>query len=607
VLVRVALVVLAAALLIIGADPGRSLAQDEGWVIDRFDVELVVTPDGLLTVTETIAVDFRDLGRRGIFREIPYRYAHDDEHERVIRISDWEVAAADPGTPTDLQLTTEDRIVRARIGDPNTTITGRHTYRIRYQVEGALNAFPDHAELYWNVTGEGWPVPIRRATARVTGSPVVDVACFAGPTGSSLPCPELTLDDAGLAEVAATDLAAGEGLTAVAAFPPGEVEVVAPILDARWSLTRALTGSAASLPLAGLTALLAFGGVGLLVAREGRDRVARGGMTIDGREDPTGGEVRRGLFSQPAVPVRFRPPEDLRPAHLGLLVDERIDPVEISATVVDLAVRGHLQIQEVPTLKVLFWSKTDWVLRRQEAPDEQLSRWERRLLDGLFEDGDEVILSELSGSFHRDYRSVRDMLYDESVQQGWFRRSPETTRGLWLFVGFAALLLTGGLLAVLLVNTTFAAAGVPPVAAALGLLAANRRMPHRTPKGSRLLNETLGFREFIATAEAGRAEFAEEAGIFTRYLPYAVVFGVTDKWARAFEHLGEAATAAAGAWYVGPDGSIPRMDRLAGGVGDLSTKAGSTLMSTPSSSGSSGFGGGGSSGGGMGGGGGGSW
>ena len=128
-------------------------------------------------------------------------------------------------------------------------------------------------------------------------------------------------------------------------------------------------------------------------------------------------------------------------------------------------------------------------------------------------------------------------------------------------------------------------------------------MPRRTATGTGALRRVWGFRRFIDESEKERARFAEQQHLFSEYLPYAVVFGATDKWARAFAGLDD--TLPATPWYTGVHpftvaGFSQSMDGFA------TTTAG-TIASTPAASGSSGFGGGGFSGGGGGGGGGGSW
>src|SRR3954454_7589024 len=166
-----------------------------GGRIPSYDVDLVGNDDGTLNITETIDYDFDGAQRHGIFREIPVRFHYDDRYDRIYPLKVESVTATPPGTPTNVKVETEGQNKTIRIGDPDRTVTGAHTYRIAYTVRGALNGFKDHDELFWNAIGEFWSVPIERATARVTVPAAVgQVACFAGPAGSRLACSQATAD-----------------------------------------------------------------------------------------------------------------------------------------------------------------------------------------------------------------------------------------------------------------------------------------------------------------------------------------------------------------------------------------------------------------------------
>jgi uncharacterized membrane protein len=158
------------------------------------------------------------------------------------------------------------------------------------------------------------------------------------------------------------------------------------------------------------------------------------------------------------------------------------------------------------------------------------------------------------------------------------------------------------------------------VVLAAGLLVAGgiiflfgQRMAAKTADGSAVLAQSLGFRQYLVTAEARQIRFEEAQDIFSRYLPYAIVFGVADRWASTFSEVAEAATAAGQSigmpgWYIfAGSGGFGNFGGIASGMDSFSTMASGTFTSTPGSSGGSGFGGGGFSGGGGGGGGGGSW
>src|SRR5262245_54314657 len=163
--------------------------------IHSYDVNLVIQPDGALRVTETIDYDFGSTEHHGIFRTIPTRFTYDDTNDRIMPISDVSVTATPAGTPTDVKVSSSNGETEIRIGDPDTLITGRHVYTIEYTVKGALNAFDDHDELYWNAIGTEWSVPIGAATARVQApQDILQAICFAGPQGSNLPCDRIVVD-----------------------------------------------------------------------------------------------------------------------------------------------------------------------------------------------------------------------------------------------------------------------------------------------------------------------------------------------------------------------------------------------------------------------------
>ena len=138
------------------------------------------------------------------------------------------------------------------------------------------------------------------------------------------------------------------------------------------------------------------------------------------------------------------------------------------------------------------------------------------------------------------------------------------------------------------------------------LLALGGTMPARTGKGSAMLSRVRGFRRLFDEGEEDtRARFAEQAGIFSQYLPYAIVFGCTDKWATRVRRPQRRTARRDG--LVQRHRSTFTAFALASAMNDFDTSATGTLYaSQPSSSSSSGFSGG-FSGGGGGGGGGGSW
>ncbi len=595
---------LLACLLLVGlavATPAAGAAQSGGERITNYDVALQVEPSGSLLATETIDYDFGSNHRHGIFREIPVRLRYDDRYDRIYPLHVLSVDAS-PGTPHGYKLETAGNYKGIRIGDADKTITGAHRYTVSYRVDAALNGFADHDELDWNAIGTEWPVPIDRATVTVTTpSAITRVACFGGGFGSKLPCSQA--DHTGTtATFSQDDLGPGEGATVVVGFAKGAVPAPAPVLDERWAFNRAFAATPATVGVGALLLVVIVAGFARLAWATGRDRRFAGSpvdaaFATEGREEPVPPSFHRGGGTE--TPVEFVPPDNLRPGQVGTLVDERATTLDVTATIVDLAVRGYLRIDEIPK-KGLF-GKPDWTLTKLKDGGD-LRPYERALLEGLFEKGDETTLSALRNTFAARLHTVQDALYDDALALGWFVGRPDKIRLRWRIIGWIAFAASLVVLVLMAALTHVALVAVPLVVGGLLLLAGASRMPRRTAKGTGVLRRVEGFRRFINESEKERARFAEQQHLFSEYLPYAIVFGATERWARAFAGLdGELPQPS---WYGG-QGAFTALAFSHSIDGFTVTTAG-TITSTPAGSGSSGFSGG-FSGGGGGGGGGGSW
>jgi len=568
-------------------------------VIRRYDVLLAIEPSSDLLITETIEYDFGTDQRRGIFRDVPTRLHYDGTYNRLYPL---EVVSVSSTTAPDEYAVEEiaGGITRIRIGDPDTFITGAHVYEIVYRIRGGLNSFPGHDELYWNAVGHEWAAPIERARVRVEApASITRIACLSGPVGAHFSC---TTERArgNVATFTNDGMLPYQGVTVVVALPPGSVPAVGPILEERLTFTNAIGARPA--PIGGAVALgvLAIGGVAGLLWTRGRDSVFRGSQ-VDQVMGGTPGQERRVPLGQAdaEAPVEFAPPQDLRPGQIGTLLDEHANTLDVSATIVDLAVRGHLRIEEIPKRWVL--GKPDWRLVRLDASDEGLLGYERTLLAGLFVTGSEVELSGLRNVFATKLRDVQAAMYRDVVAKGWFRQSPDKVRARWRGIGLVAFVLSIGATYLLATQLRIGIVGVPLVVASLVLLIGAKRMPARTAEGTALVRRIRGFEVVIDKAETHLSRWAEQEQVFTRYLPYAIVFGCTDRWAKAFEPLGVEPDTS---WYVSSRPFV--YHEFAHSIDGFSVTTSGTIASTPSGSGSSGFSGG-SSGGGGGGGGGGSW
>ena len=426
--------------------------------------------------------------------------------------------------------------------------------------------------------------------------------CFQGRPGSNEHCQaQLTPD--GATFTATRSLAEGEQLTVVAGLRKGAVAQPVLLLIARprgifqvFERTPVFIG----LSLAGFAA--AFGGVGLLWWMLGRDRRYTSIHYLS--QNPQ--EQRAPLFRSDPVVVEFEPPESMRPGQMGLLFDEHADTLDVTATIVDLAVRGYLTITELPPTGLLAWfGKTDYQLDRLKSADAGLLEYERIVFDGLFDSGSASRrkLSDLRESFYTDLAKAKKALYADAVERGWFPRNPNAVRTAWRFVAAAVALAGVGLTIYLGGRWGAGLVGLPVVVAGMLLSVVSGAMPRRTAKGREARRRALGFARYIRTAEQHQQAFAERANIFTSYLPYAIAMKCVERWARAFKDI-DLGPATAG-WYAG-SGSHFDAGSFSSNITSFSSSVSSAIASTPGGSGDSGFSGG-SSGAGGGGGGGGSW
>lgn len=590
---------LALALIILPILSTSALA-DEGWVIRSNDAQIAIRPDGSMDIVETLQVDFGTLEKHGIFRNIPVLYDFGAKQNRVYDVEVKSVTDTE-GTSWPYQTSHEGGYLQIKIGDPDRTISGPQSYRIAYHVRYALNGFQDHDELYWNTNGE-WPVRSEKISATVTlpSGTIPQVDCFQGTAGSTDRCRSAI--DGQSATFATTSTLPEDGqMTVVVWIPKGVVTEPTPKIERK---PRQIDEFFDSTPLnlgGSIAVLLAvLGSLGWSWWRFGRDRRFTTNYYLS--DNPA--EETRPLLSSDPIVVEYKPPDNLRPAQLGLILDESADTLDVVATIVDLAVRGYLQIKEVPKggLAKLFGGK-DWEFIRLDQDTADLQSFEREVLKGLFAYGAKrSTLSSLRNKFYKNLEVTKSKLYEDSMRRKWFAVRPTQARGRWAGIAVAMIVIGGGAIWGLGMLWGAGLVAVPLVIGGILMLFTSRWMAKRTAVGRAVLHRTLGFRRYIATAEKDRQQFNEQRNIFAAYLPYAIVFRCVDKWANAFRDIDTEPEIRS--WYVG-SGAFAAHD-FSRSLESFSTAASSTAGSTPGSSGSSGFSGG-SSGGGGGGGGGGSW
>ncbi len=557
-----------------------AIAEKSDWQIASFDSQLQLTAEGKVEVTETISTHF-SVPKHGIFRDIPITY-QGAEGIAYTKIDVTGVSRNNEETPYEIEQ--NDAYLRLKVGDPDRTVQGDQTYVIRYVATGALRGFSDYDELYWNVTGNSWEVPIAKATATVKlpKPGFTQSACYQGAVQSNEGCTGEITTPSEAHFTTTRELRVGEGFTVAAGYTKGLVPLLT--VEAPADPFEVLLH-----PTMLITNILVFAlGIFYLVRR----------WLLTGRDKSSG---------RATVVAEYEAPGGLRPAEIGVLMDERADTLDVSATIVDLAARGFLTITELP--KKWTFGEIDYTFKRTSQISTELLAYEQELLASLFKDGDEVALSSLKNNFYDDLAKVKKLIYAEVTRKGLFAENPETVRTHHAAISIAALLLGIGAcfgisalvqqLPALLAQIGF---GTSSAISQVGFwaLLATFAMPARTLHGAELLRQSKGFELFINTAEKYRAQFAEKENLYTDILPYAIVFKSTKKLAKAMEKLG--VTPPQPTWYHGSHAF--HAVAFADSMNSFSSSLSTAMASTPGGSGS---GGSGFSGGGFGGGGGGSW
>ncbi len=566
---------------------------DPAYSIKNYNVKIDLQDDGSFDVEETIDTDFV-LSKHGIYRYIPIYFerkladgSFTDSSLDISSLKVWQndqPAVVENSTQYYTDLTFSNLIYGATarvkfllIGDSYKTVNGPITYRISYHVKNGLSEDGNgNYQLYWNGTGNGWGVDNEHTTidVRTHGIKIYkDAECFAGPKGSTTGACVIKTDTQNHVGATAVNLKPGEGLTILANLDKSDLPMYRSNVGGgiKEYFNFAINNWFLGLPAISFVAMFL---VWLLYGRSPRTR---------------------GIIAP-----RYDAPNNLTPAQAGVIIDESADNIDLSATIINFAVKGLMKIEDL--------GGGDYSFKKTEprVPYE-LSVEDKIIYNKIFSAGDTIMLSSLKYNFYDAVQQAQIGIYNWGKYNGYFMRTPGLF-GLPLFLAYATWIIpVAGILItrsipLLLVSLFFV---IPS-----GFLVAI--FNNFTKKGKELQEELLGLKMYISTAEKDRINYlnapARTPELFERLLPYAMVLGVVDIWADQFKNIYTQPPE----WYQG-DWNNFNTYYFVNSIHHASSNFTSTMTSTPpSTSGGGGSfggfgGGGGFSGGGGGGGGGGSW
>ena len=629
-------------------------AADEA-ILD-FAGDVTVAPDGELTVTETIRVRAQGhVIKRGIYRDFPTEYVGRWGLRHTVSFKVVGVTRDGKTEPWRLESTSEG--VRVYIGHKAVLLPhGEHTYVLTYGTGRQLGFFDDHDELYWNVTGNYWSLPIEQASAVVhlpAGVPERDVRveAYTGPVGTR--GRDYAADVAGSAATFRTTrrLDPGDGLTVVVGWPKGLVAEPTPE-----SRRRQLIRDNLVIPVGTVGVLVV--GLYFLVAwwRVGRDPPR--GLVVPQTEAPRG----------------------VSPAAARYLWRMKFDHQCFAAALLDMAVKGYLAIEQANDTYRLVRDESSAdgnVLSEDESAaaakllrsrkdradvtlsSENHSRISKALTaqkealsesyGGLFRlnrpaffvglglSAAAVIAAALASVLGADLSRLPPVAFLSFWLSGWsvgvfflvwqvVRNWRDVVRARRIggkavklpgavFISLFAIPFVGAEVVVLVMLAAMTSLWVVPLAVVLGALCLVfvHLLKAPTPEGRTLLDHLEGYRLYLAQADPGRLAAAEAPArtpeVFECHLPYAVALDVEYRWTAAFDDVLRAAAQPETEDEEPPERPLwyqPVWYRGAGdglAIGDFSSSIGSSLAGAVSSSASppgssSGFSGGGGGGGG---------
>jgi uncharacterized membrane protein len=511
-------------LILLFALAASASAQPHNWRVSDFNDTISIASDGKTLVSEKITLTF--IGQwHGIHRTIPVEYPGPQGTNYTLFVEVMSVTDEN-GNKLKYDSTKSGNYRDLKIYIPGAVDTTR-VVNIDYSVRNAVRFFDNYDEFYWNVTGNDWPVPIDHASAFVAlpenAAGGLRAQAFTGAYGSKQSEATAEVKGADVVSETISALPMRGGLTIDVYIPQGILKPPSALTKFFWFL-----GGNPILFLPLFTCAVMFA----LWYSVGRD------------PDP-------GV----SVAPQYEPPKGMCPAEAGTLLDDAIHPRDITSTIVDLAVRGYIKIEEKVDTFLVFHHK-DYLfhlLKPREQWSTDLTPHERVMLENIFVSGNETRLSDLKNRFYAVIPIVRQDIMSALKSKGIYALDPESANGYSIAAGIAIAILVVAVQVMGWMNLFYSiplVIGSVLVSAVIWWLFA-RQMTAKTVAGARTRIAVLGFQEFMNRVDTDRIK-RMPPDTFEKFLPYAMALGVEHHWAQAFDGIIKDPPS----WYVSPNGYV---------------------------------------------------
>jgi len=552
------------------------------WYIQNFDSTIIANKDSSLEITERIIADCGNLpNKHGIFRILPENINITDGSSiktsvELISITDFDGQAINYTESRDYT----NHTVTWKIGDANRTVSGVNKYLIHYKVKNAIRfGNSNFDELYWNLTGNFWDIEIDKFHGKIIFPEEVmennsQLDYYSGSLDSkSKDFATFRWSAPNVLEFDSTKtLARRQGISASVAFPKN---IFIPYEPTFWEKY----GAYFALPIPIIVFFICF----YLWWKYGKDP----------RVDKT-------------VIAEYEAPGNLSPIELGMLMTNGdFKNSFITAEIINLATKKIILIKETHS-KVLFFDTKDYTLTKNVNMDAEnsLNAAQKAILNKIFKDGNEVDLSSLKNEFYTVIKDVENKTNEILENKKLILATSRSYHKIFTIAGPIMLIFSIFQIFRSVADSDYSLIYLCVSSAISGFIISifSFIMPKRTPEGAELNWQIKGFKLFMETVDKDRAKFYEKENIFEKFLPYAIIFGITGLWIKKMKEIygEEYFTHYAPVWYAGNLSAFDA-NSFASTIDSLSSSIAS------STSAPSGSGGGGGAGGGGGGGGGGGW
>ena len=473
--------------------------------INQYDVQISINKDASLDVIEKIIYDFGNEERHGIIRNIPYIITNSENKKFKLEYTNFNVLDQNKNKlPIKMGNKNLEHILK--IGDPNKTITGIQTYIIQYSINGGIQYFSDHDEIFFNSVGTDWNIPIFNASTVIRFSendidqPFLMSKCYTGEYSSTNSTCTTNIINKTIISKTEDVLSPKNGYSVVASFKKNIVDTNEPKPYVNnWKYF--------------WIGYFLFNIIGTLIL---------GIIWWFNGKDP---------IIQRTIVREYEPPVDDKgivysPIEVGVILDEVLHPRDISAEIINLAVKKLITIKENKEKKIFGLIETNEIhfIKGNKFNDEKvinsLNQYQKNIFK-IFQDHlnikEEVLTDDLKPDFLNLKSDLEDTLYENIYKQGLFDQNPEKKRNQYY------------------ISTIFFTF-LFPIIGIFGILFA-KNMPRRTIKGAWVKYKSLGLYKFITSQDRQFKFQEEEYYMFERLLPYAVAMGVATIWAKKFEHL----------------------------------------------------------------------